>query len=991
MTLHIDVAESSGGRSDKASKGTQNANTFESTSHRAGSTDEATTSVHLENNVEISEAGNIVKGSFKEGIILQQDSCKEQRDFKMQPSKNAESQNTQRSRSKVAKSRLMGESMRPGSTRDDNVGGSPGSSYPITVTNAPIYLTPDQNMRARLRGKSDGHTPENRNTSQSDRKCQTPLQHAERAGSEGNNVFHREAEGPRITSRGAPENEKWKYIVTKLEPFLDVHSLLMLRQTCVVLHRHKYTINPNNELCFRGFVGFDIDFVLDKVFPLVTKVLRIKEDAKLRLDFSQCYNFRDMSVVRMLTTQAMLNNDTRTQRLCRNMRSLVLDFCPQLTDQGLAVMLATRLPNLEKLSIVCCRNQALTGAPFVKSLSTECWPSFKRFNCNFSNITLEPIQAVAQFILRAAGGIAKGMSAEVTARSASWEADGAESERSWCTLGDLEPNSEVKQYVEKCYVVPQLVGAATALCQLDVIGSWGSRSFLDRQGFAPELQAFAKGVKMRAKKLCSKLTKRVQRRLEDSGSAASANGDALLVLLAQRGSELLVNCPIIEHDSHNAMNVWTLPISIAIESDDMDMCNLLIRRGARVSVWDYCGKSPLYKACEMSRTAFVRLLLKLGQAPQPLESSLSPMAVCIKNGNTFYLEQLLKVGAQINMRCPHVRNFKSPLYIACEANNKECIEMLLKSGADTNWVYHGRRVAADLPRLRSRQAAEKKVRADGRDELRDLEWRRERGGAAGRRVSGPAAEGAAYMVEPLPAGGEAGPSRHHAGAAGQGRGCGPEERLRNYGGACGGRGGASGVPEPADPTPRQPRRAGRGREDAALPRRPREPQGAGGDAAGEQVQPQRRGVRRRGDAAHGSAAHAERGAGAAHPQRRVGPQAGRRGQAGEERVHIRALLRAVRGGRGRAPQVRGQRRPGLRHRGPLVQRGRQRADGGGARHVPAAPAVRAALPGGQRAGHPGERHGPSALGEVERVAESAQQVQGAEREELAAPAGRTNY
>ncbi|CDR96804.1 ankyrin repeat domain containing protein, putative [Babesia bigemina] len=492
-----------------------------------------------------------------------------------------------------------------------------------------------------------------------------------------------------VADRTAPRNALWKWAIPKLERFLDAHDVLMLRQTCVDLYRHKYTLRPHNELCFRGFVGYDMDVVIGFVIPLLAKVYGLTDGDKLGLDFSQCYNLKDISIVRMLSSQAVLNSSFDTQMICRNMRMLTLDYCHQITDKGLEVMLATKLPNLEKLSMVCCRNENITGAPFTTMLSEDRWPRLARFNCSFSNVTLEPIEAVANFIHRTTTAArAQEVSDELHKRLHADCTGYACNSRRWNDIGRMITR-DGEAPASDGTAQPSPSHTAHPRWQLEITGCWGSRMFLDKHGFGAELHAFASAVKMKSIKICSKLTKRVQRGLQEM--AERSPDDVALQLVMNRGSELLVNCPIVEHDRHNTMDMWTLPISITIQNDDMELCNLLIRRGARVNVWDYCGKSPLYKACEMGRTAFVKLFLKLGQAPMALDDNgFSPIAICVKSGNSAYVKLLLKAGVQLNLKCPHIRDFKSPLYIACEAMADDCIRLLLEGGADPNWLYHGR-------------------------------------------------------------------------------------------------------------------------------------------------------------------------------------------------------------------------------------------------------------------------------------------------------------
>ncbi|EDO08259.1 Ankyrin repeats (3 copies) family protein [Babesia bovis T2Bo] len=485
---------------------------------------------------------------------------------------------------------------------------------------------------------------------------------------------------------GNANNAIWSYVIEHLEPFLDLHSLLMLRQTCRVLYRHCYQLNPNQELCFRGFAGYDMDIVLTEVFPLAIKVLNIPHDAKLSLDFSTCHNLKDISLIQMLLNRIGPHTNSSIHNLCKRMKSISLDYCNQLTDSGLEILLGTRLPYLEILSIVCCRNENISGVPFCKLLSIENWPNFRHFNCSFSNVTLEPIEAVGKFINNVVNDHSRLDTPHGSCRSILLGyAPTPDTDES-----DAGTKSSPVGSVSTDVAPPDAYRTASPLsnCKLEILGSRGGRMFLDKHGFETELMAFAKAVKTKDTKLCSSLTRRVQRKLEELGNHSN---DPCLKLLLHRGSELLVNCPIVQYDSDSCTDVWTLPISVTVTKDDLNTCNLLIRRGARVNVWNYSGKSPLYRACEMGRPKFVKLLLRMQQAPIPLgDSDLSPLSICIKMRHTQFLAQLIAAGIPVNIKSPHVRTFKSPLYVACEAGSIASIRMLLENGADTNWLYHGR-------------------------------------------------------------------------------------------------------------------------------------------------------------------------------------------------------------------------------------------------------------------------------------------------------------
>ncbi|AFZ81299.1 ankyrin repeat domain-containing protein [Theileria equi strain WA] len=473
-------------------------------------------------------------------------------------------------------------------------------------------------------------------------------------------------------------NSIWLMIMRKIEPFLDVYSLLMIRQTCRALYSYKYRLRSHGVLCFRGFVGYDSKTIFSMVMPLLHRVLELPDNAKIRFDFTSCLLIKDISMVHILTTAGNITQQLEFRQYGKNIKELILDFCHNLTDKGLEVMLTTKLPNLQRLSLVCCRNQNITGLPFMRDLSTYNWPNFTKFRCSFSNIWLEPIQVIADFIIRSATAIRTGISTE-HALSPGSDLAMLESQEFVNSQRSVSVNSSYDKRNDK-------------LEEFEIYGSWGSKKLLEKLGFSLYTNAFASALKMNSVKLCSKLTKKIQYSFADLANQKNTNRNSCVTLLKDRGSELLVNCPILVKDrKYGNIGVWTLPISLAIEQDSMELFHLLVKRGARVSIWDYLNKSPLYTSCELNLERFVIKMLKFGPTPYPYDKQdYSPISISIRNGNVNLVKLLIKSGIPLNIKCPHIRGYKSPLYIACETRNFEIIKLLLEAGADPNWKYHHR-------------------------------------------------------------------------------------------------------------------------------------------------------------------------------------------------------------------------------------------------------------------------------------------------------------
>uniref|UniRef100_A0A3B0NIY2 Ankyrin repeats (3 copies)/Ankyrin repeat/Ankyrin repeats (Many copies), putative n=1 Tax=Theileria annulata TaxID=5874 RepID=A0A3B0NIY2_THEAN len=470
-------------------------------------------------------------------------------------------------------------------------------------------------------------------------------------------------------------NDVWKYIVKRVEPFLDVYSILMLRQTCKTLYYYKYKLRSHSTLSFRGFGGFDSKSLFNKILPLIHHVMDLPENCKIRFDFTGCILLKDIATVYLLKSN-MISTSIEMRQYCKNIKELIFDFCNQITDKSLEVMLKTKLPNLERLSLTCCRNEQFTGNPFVSHLSTTNWPKFSKFRCAFSNILLEPIQTIADFI---------------RPQIPREESDSTiNHEQQTNHLNYKGSYVDLTSLLQQDKMNEQKFGESAV--EFEVYGSLGSRKLLDKLGFGIYFTAFANALKTNNYNMFSKLTKKLQHQLLNLSNQPNMKNNNCLYLLRNRGSELLVNCPITVTDrSNNNLGIWTLPIILVIQQQNMELFLLLIKRGARLNVWDSMNKSPLLIACELSLNNFVEKLLKFRLPPIPYDNINNiPLIVAITNSNVEVVKMLLEENFEINYKCPSIMNYKSPLYVACEHYNREIIELLLQYGADPNWKYRHR-------------------------------------------------------------------------------------------------------------------------------------------------------------------------------------------------------------------------------------------------------------------------------------------------------------
>eukprot|EP00914_Ancora_sagittata_P016837 GHVO01033358.1.p1 GENE.GHVO01033358.1~~GHVO01033358.1.p1 ORF type:complete len:900 (+),score=119.68 GHVO01033358.1:56-2755(+) len=424
--------------------------------------------------------------------------------------------------------------------------------------------------------------------------------------------------------RSGPKNDcAWKQILKLIEPYLDVNTTLRLRRCAHIFYRHQYQL-CQGQLSFSGLRGYDGQKI-HGMLGVALKTLSKKQEA-LNLDFSDCTMIRDASLVKMTS---VLNNP----EYCwlRKVKSLRLDFCYQITDAGLDVLLTTDMPSLEILTLKCDRHKHLSGKPFLSNLSEKRWPRFCNFSCAFTNMSLESVACVADFASKAA------------------QRNGTE-------------------------------------YSIDITGSWASKCLLESTRLSRLVKAFSNALRENDIDIVARVSKKAQSEWHDICSLPDLPGcRALFTATKNSGSSLIVNCPMTVSDD-DGVHVWTLPILVSIKAGQFELVQLLLKRNADVNCWDYFGKCPLFCACEESTAKIAKLLLEHGASATAHDlCGFSSLNAAIKRKDTVMLSLLVSHGTTLNPDVRDCKKYRSPLYVACEINYKENIELLLKHGADPNW------------------------------------------------------------------------------------------------------------------------------------------------------------------------------------------------------------------------------------------------------------------------------------------------------------------
>eukprot|EP00923_Selenidium_pygospionis_P000254 GHVN01000543.1.p1 GENE.GHVN01000543.1~~GHVN01000543.1.p1 ORF type:complete len:1121 (+),score=133.92 GHVN01000543.1:7336-10698(+) len=510
------------------------------------------------------------------------------------------------------------------------------------------------------------------------------------------------AASSRFRCRGASvkTNCQWREIMKLglLDDYLEIQDIFAIRQTCILAAKKTKFCPFNGKLSFHAFRGVDDRKLCEKIVPAACCLVKpcVRREG-LGLDFTDCTLLEDVSLAYITLSLS---------RASTNLRSLNLDFCFQITDKGLRALLNTELPSLESLSLRCARSNELVGQPLLSDLSEKRWPRFIEFSCSFTNIMLEPLEVMAAFVTKNASQI------ENASRNA----------------------------------VPQV----------DIVGSWASRLLMEeRLGLSQTTQRFRHimrenniGQLENGSEVVKDLVLLAATEVLKLSKLDKFKNYHLLQLIANQGSELLVNapmacpadmsgmlgakrrganvsCPVGQFDSCNGavmgttggtpssppseceeiktgpMKVWTSPLSLAIQARDQEMVEGMLVAGAQVDAWDPLGKTPLFHACDLQLTEVASILIGNGASSSPHDlGGYSTINAAVESGNERVVNLLLDNGLSVNNLCQtqSLKHYKSPLFVACVNSTKSpaVVLSLLQRGADPNWALLNTRTTPTL-------------------------------------------------------------------------------------------------------------------------------------------------------------------------------------------------------------------------------------------------------------------------------------------------------
>ncbi|UCG93256.1 MAG: ankyrin repeat domain-containing protein [candidate division WOR-3 bacterium] len=124
------------------------------------------------------------------------------------------------------------------------------------------------------------------------------------------------------------------------------------------------------------------------------------------------------------------------------------------------------------------------------------------------------------------------------------------------------------------------------------------------------------------------------------------------------------------------------PLHMAASNGQIDICKVLIEKGADVHATDYSQRTALHFVAYHGHPEMIKLFIDKGiDANAQDNNGYTPILWAIFGKKTNTINELVQHGADLN---PPIRLGRSVLHLAAASSNAEIIEYLLKKGIDIN-------------------------------------------------------------------------------------------------------------------------------------------------------------------------------------------------------------------------------------------------------------------------------------------------------------------
>uniref|UniRef100_A0A3Q2PR71 Ankyrin repeat and SOCS box containing 3 n=1 Tax=Fundulus heteroclitus TaxID=8078 RepID=A0A3Q2PR71_FUNHE len=205
----------------------------------------------------------------------------------------------------------------------------------------------------------------------------------------------------------------------------------------------------------------------------------------------------------------------------------------------------------------------------------------------------------------------------------------------------------------------------------------------DNRGWNPLHEAAAAGSKECVQELLSAVSASSSRCRRDYANSSTHEGESACYLAAQRGHLPVVRVLLKANaDLNQQTNDLSCPLYAAVDNGHTEVVKLLVRKGAEVNrVHTASCWTCLHQAVYKGHGSIVRVLVKVCDLEAQDDHRISPLFVAAQYGQRECLELLIHAGADVNAQAA---DLATPLMIASQEGHQACVDLLLDHGADPN-------------------------------------------------------------------------------------------------------------------------------------------------------------------------------------------------------------------------------------------------------------------------------------------------------------------
>ncbi|KAM6897537.1 ankyrin repeat and SOCS box protein 3 [Xenentodon cancila] len=205
----------------------------------------------------------------------------------------------------------------------------------------------------------------------------------------------------------------------------------------------------------------------------------------------------------------------------------------------------------------------------------------------------------------------------------------------------------------------------------------------DNRGWSALHEAAAAGSQGCVQEILSAVSGGSPRGARAYVNSLTHEGESACYLAARRGHLAVVRLLLKAHaDINQLTNDLSCPLYAAVDNGHQDVVKVLVSKGAEVngthtaSCWT-CLHQAVYKG----HGGIVRILVSVCNLEARDDHDISPLFVAAQYGQEECLEVLITAGAGVNSQAA---DLATPLLIASQEGHRACVDLLLEHGADPN-------------------------------------------------------------------------------------------------------------------------------------------------------------------------------------------------------------------------------------------------------------------------------------------------------------------